>query len=89
MNFTRSNVLSGLVSGAFARYGLLKAAIEGPQLLTGGKFGMKRSVLALLVCTTAGVVMPIAAVVTATLCSRYGSAGADAPSLPFDCLNPA
>jgi len=61
-NFTQSGVFSGSVSGAFEQPGLLKAVIEGPELLTGGKFGMEASIVALLVCTTTGIVMLIAAV---------------------------
>ena len=61
-NFTQSGVFSGSVSGAFEQPGLFKAVIEGPDLLTGGKFGMEASIVALLVCTTVGIVILIAAV---------------------------
>ncbi len=50
-NFTQSGVFSGSVSGAFEQPGLFRAIIEGPELLTGGKFGMEATVIALLVCT--------------------------------------
>lgn len=55
-NFTQSGVFSGSVSGAFEQPGLFKAVIEGPELLTGGEFGMEASIIALLVCTTTGLV---------------------------------
>ncbi|MBK1717219.1 CPBP family intramembrane glutamic endopeptidase [Thiocystis violacea] len=61
-NFTQSGIFSGSVSGAFEQPGLFKAMIEGPELLTGGRFGMEGTIVALLVGTTAGVVMLIMAV---------------------------
>ena len=61
-NFTQSGIFSGSVSGAFEQPGLFKATIEGPELLTGGKFGMEATIVALLICTTAGLVMLIMAV---------------------------
>ncbi|MBX9467699.1 MAG: CPBP family intramembrane metalloprotease [Rhizobium sp.] len=56
-NFTQSGIFSGSVSGAFEQPGLFKAVIEGPQLLTGGAFGMEASIIALIVCTTTGVLV--------------------------------
>lgn len=56
-NFTQGGIFSGSVSGAFEQPGLFKAVIEGPELLTGGKFGMEATIVALLICTTAGLVM--------------------------------
>lgn len=61
-NFTQSGIFSGSVSGGFERPGLFKATIEGPELLTGGKFGMEATIVALLACTTAGLVMLLMAV---------------------------
>lgn len=61
-NFTQSGIFSGSVSGAFEQPGLFKAVIEGPELLTGGKFGMEATLIALLICTTAGLVMLVMAV---------------------------
>jgi hypothetical protein len=61
-NFTQAGVFSGAVSGAFEQPGLLKARLEGPELLTGGAFGMEASLVALLVCTVAGVAILITAV---------------------------
>jgi hypothetical protein len=61
-NFTQSGIFSGSVSGAFEKPGLFKATIEGPELLTGGKFGMEATLVALLICTTAGLVMLIMAI---------------------------
>jgi len=61
-NFTQSGIFSGSVSGAFEQPGLFKAIIEGPEWLTGGKFGMEATLVALLICTTAGLVMLIMAI---------------------------
>ena len=60
-NFTQAGVFSGAVSGAFEQPGLLKARLEGPELLTGGAFGVEASIVALLVCTAAGVAILIMA----------------------------
>ncbi|MDQ5910073.1 MAG: protease family protein [Pseudomonadota bacterium] len=61
-NFTQSGIFSGSVSGGFEKPGLFKAIIEGPELLTGGKFGMEATIVALLICTTAGLVMLVMAI---------------------------
>ena len=56
-NYFQSAVFSGVVSGAVADPGLLKATIEGPELMTGGSFGMEHSIFALVLCTTAGLIL--------------------------------
>lgn len=56
-NYFQAAVFSGAVSGNAAELGLLKATIEGPELLTGGAFGMEHSIVALLYCTTIGVIL--------------------------------
>ena len=56
-NYFQSAVFSGVVSGAVSDPGLLKARIEGPEWLTGGSFGMEHSVVALVLCTTTGVIL--------------------------------
>lgn len=61
-NYFQSAVFSGAVSGNAAEPGLLKATIEGPDLLTGGAFGMEHSIVALVYCTTAGVVLLVLAI---------------------------
>lgn len=61
-NYFQSAVFSGVVSGAVSDPGLLKATIEGPELLTGGSFGMEHSVVALVLCTTTGVILLMVAI---------------------------
>jgi uncharacterized protein len=61
-NYVQSAIYSGVVSGAVADPGLLKALIEGPAFLTGGSFGMEESIFALVYCTTAGVILLLIAI---------------------------
>ena len=61
-NYFQSAVFSGAVSGTAAEPGLLKATIEGPELLTGGSFGMEHSIFALVYCTTVGVILLVIAI---------------------------
>lgn len=56
-NYTQSAVFSGIVSGSDSAPGLVKATIAGPDLLTGGSFGLESSLVAFVLCTTTGVVM--------------------------------
>lgn len=61
-NYVQSAVYSGVVSGGVDEPGLIKAKIEGPHLLTGGTFGMELSVCALILCTTAGLILLVMAI---------------------------
>jgi uncharacterized protein len=61
-NYTQSGIFSGAVSGNDSAPGLVKSTIQGPDLLTGGSFGMESSLIAFLLCTTAGVVLLLMAV---------------------------
>lgn len=61
-NYVQSGVYSGTVSGSVNEPGLIRDTIQGPELLTGGSFGMEQSVVALVLCTTAGVILLIVAV---------------------------
>jgi membrane protease YdiL (CAAX protease family) len=60
-NYTQSAIFSGIVSGNDARQGLIRSTVNGPDWLTGGNFGVESSVLALLLCTTTGIVMLVMA----------------------------
>lgn len=56
-NYVQAAVFSGAVSGTGPQRGLLQATIKGPELLTGGRFGVEASLVAFLLCTTAGGVL--------------------------------
>ncbi len=56
-NYTQQAIFSGIVSGNDAAQGLIRSTIKGPDYLTGGNFGVESSVLALLLCTSTGIVM--------------------------------
>ncbi|MCV2351218.1 CPBP family intramembrane glutamic endopeptidase [Paucibacter sp. Y2R2-4] len=60
-NYTQSAIFSGIVSGNEAQQGLIRSTVNGPNWLTGGSFGVESSVLALLLCTTTGLVMVVMA----------------------------
>lgn len=60
-NYTQSAIFSGIVSGNDAQQGLIRSTVNGPDWLTGGSFGVESSVLALLLCTTTGIVMLVMA----------------------------
>jgi uncharacterized protein len=61
-NYTQSAIFSGIVSGNDAAPGLIRSTVKGPDLLTGGEFGVESSILALALCTTTGIVMLVMAV---------------------------
>jgi membrane protease YdiL (CAAX protease family) len=60
-NYTLSAVFSGVVSGGVSDPGLIRAVFDGPDLLTGGSFGLESSIFALVVCTGAGIIMAVLA----------------------------
>lgn len=60
-NYTQSAIFSGIVSGNVAQQGLIRSTVNGPDWLTGGSFGIESSVIALLLCTTTGVVLLVMA----------------------------
>ncbi len=60
-NYTQSAIFSGIVSGNDAQQGLIRSTVNGPDWLTGGAFGVESSVLALLLCTSTGIVMLVMA----------------------------
>jgi hypothetical protein len=59
-NFTQGGIFSGAVSGGQQK-GLLRAKMVGAEWITGGAFGVEASVVALVVCTAAGMLLLIAA----------------------------
>lgn len=61
-NFAQSGVFSGIVSGSYNQPGLFKSTLEGSDWLTGGAFGMEASVVAVAVCTAAGLLLLVLAI---------------------------
>jgi uncharacterized protein len=60
-NYTQGSVYSGIVSGNAPPNGYFKSALQGPEWLTGGSFGVEASALALLVCGSVAAWMVVAA----------------------------
>ena len=61
-NYTQSAIFSGIVSGGVSEPGLIRSNIKGPDVLTGGSFGLESSVLAFALCTATGIVLLFMAV---------------------------
>jgi uncharacterized protein len=59
-NFTQGGLFGAAVSGSSAR-GLLRGTLAGPAWLSGGEFGPEASVVAIALCTTAGLGLLIGA----------------------------
>jgi len=61
-NYTQSAVFGGIVSGGVAEPGLFKTVTEGPELLTGGNFGLEASLVPCILATTSGIILVVKAV---------------------------
>jgi membrane protease YdiL (CAAX protease family) len=85
-NYTQSAIFSSIVSGNDAQQGLIRSTVNGPDWLTGGEFGVESSVLALLLCTTAGIVMLVMAArrgrIVPPIWKRRGQSVADRDAMP-------
>jgi len=60
-NYTQSAVFGGVVSGGVAEPGLFKTVITGPDLITGGSFGLEASLIPCLLATSTGVFLAVRA----------------------------
>lgn len=60
-NFTQGELFDVPVSGIDGK-GLVEAKLSGPELLSGGTFGLEASVIALLIATAAGIWLVVRAV---------------------------
>lgn len=56
-NFAEAGIFSGEVSGVQMPPGLLRSAVDGPELMTGGPFGVEASLVAFVLCAAAGLVV--------------------------------
>jgi hypothetical protein len=61
-NYFQSAVFGGVVSGGVAEPGLFKTVITGPDLITGGSFGLEASLIPCLLATSTGVFLALRAV---------------------------
>ena len=60
-NFTQGWIFDVPVSGT-DQDGLVEAQLSGPELLSGGAFGLEASVIAMVLATSAGVVLVVMAI---------------------------
>ena len=56
-NFTEGSVFGMSVSGNARQDSLIMGTLHGPNLLTGGAFGPEASILAVIVCLAASVII--------------------------------
>ncbi|OLO54871.1 abortive infection protein [Actinomyces oris] len=59
-NFVQGGIFGSDISGTGSGRGLIEARFTGPNLLTGGAMGIEASVVAVVLCTAAGLVMLLA-----------------------------
>jgi uncharacterized protein len=72
-NFTEGGIFSAAVSGGDTK-GLLQAKLTGAGWLTGGAFGAEGSVVALVICAAAGILLIAAAVRRGNIVQPFWSA---------------
>jgi membrane protease YdiL (CAAX protease family) len=60
-NFTQGEIFDVPVSGLDS-HGLVEAQLSGPQILSGGAFGLEASLIAMVIATAAGVALVVLAV---------------------------
>ncbi len=59
-NFVQGGIFGSDISGIGTGRGLIEARFTGPDLLTGGTMGIEGSLVAIVLCTAAGVAMLVA-----------------------------
>ena len=80
-NYTQSAVFGGVVSGGVAEPGLFKTVFTGPDLITGGSFGLEASLIPCLLATTTGVWLAVRAVRAGHVVLPFWSRAKDMPAL--------
>ena len=61
-NFSQGWIFGLPVSGGHGGVGLLNGRLDGPELMTGGAFGLEASLIAVVVATLAGLAILVAAI---------------------------
>lgn len=69
-NFTQGEIFDVNVSGIDV-HGLVTSRMSGPEILSGGSFGLEASLIAMVIATAAGVVMVVLAVRRGELVRPY------------------
>jgi len=80
-NYTQSAVFGGVVSGGVAEPGLFKTVITGPDLITGGGFGLEASLIPCLLATTTGVFLAVKAVRAGHVVMPFWNRSTNLPAL--------
>jgi len=79
-NYTQSAVFGGVVSGGVAEPGLFKTVITGPDLITGGGFGLEASLIPCIIATSTGAYLAYKAVQAGHVVLPFWSRAKDAPT---------
>jgi uncharacterized protein len=77
-NFTEGGIFSAAVSGGHAK-GLLQSKLVGADWLSGGAFGAEGSVVAVVICTVAGILLVAKAVRRGNVVQPFWSEQSSAP----------
>lgn len=80
-NYTQSAVFGGVVSGSIAEPGLFKTVFTGPDLITGGGFGLEASLIPCIIATSTGVFLAVRAVRAGHVVQPFWSRAKHAPAL--------
>lgn len=80
-NYTQSAVFGGVVSGSIAEPGLFKTVFTGPDLITGGGFGLEASLIPCIIATSTGVFLTVRAVRAGHVVLPFWSKPKDAPGI--------
>jgi membrane protease YdiL (CAAX protease family) len=79
-NYTQSAVFGGIVSGGVFEPGLFTTVITGPELITGGSFGLEASLIPCLLATSTGVWLALRAVRAGHVVLPFWSRAKDEPA---------
>ena len=80
-NFTQGWIFGLPVSGTTGGIGLLNGRLTGPELMTGGAFGLEASLPALIIATAAGILILILAIRRGRVVPPMWARKADHPSI--------